>query len=392
VISAPAAILLAVTGLVVLVWTSRHFLISAERRRGFTLTDSYPGPPDDPPRVSVIVAAKDEQAVIETCVRTMLRQDYPNFELIVCNDRSRDNTAAIVQRIAAEDSRVRLVNIEHLPEGWCGKNNAMQTGIAASDGEWICMTDADCRQTSCRTLSTAMQHALDTRADLLSVLPTLKMRGFWENVVQPVCGGVMMIWFHPDKVNSPRHPNAYANGAFMLMKRSAYDRIGTHAAVRDRINEDMHIAARVKQAGLALRVVRNRGLYLVRMYTSLGGILRGWGRIFYGTFGTLKRLSISLAMLAIMGLMPYVAAVLGFSLAATGNGVWWLALGIVGVAAAATQVSVIFRFYRLIEARKWLAWTYPLGASMAILSVCIAISKLRRGAKVTWRGTSYTSG
>ncbi|HOF17490.1 MAG TPA: glycosyltransferase family 2 protein [Phycisphaerae bacterium] len=386
--------ILVLVGLVGLVWTSRHLLIWRERRTGFLLTADYPGPPRDAPFVSVLVAAKDEEQNIETCVRTMLSQEYPNFEVIVCNDRSADRTGEIVARIAAEDPRVRLVNITELPEGWCGKNNAMRQGARAARGEWICMIDADCRQTSPRTLSTAVQYALDRGADLLSVLPVLEMKGFWENVVQPVCGGVMMIWFNPDKVNSPRHPHAYANGAFMLMKRSAYDAVGGHEAVRNQVNEDMHLAAITKAAGLHLRVVRNHGLYIVRMYTSLGQILRGWSRIFFGTFGTLRRLSISLAVLVFMGLLPYLGAILGFVLAAAGVGPigLWLACGIVSAAVAAMQVSVIYRFYKLIGARKDLAWTYPIGCGVATVALVQALGKLRKGAKLVWKSTAYPSG
>jgi len=388
-----AGVLLALTSVVGAVWASRHVLVRAERRKGLLLTEASPGPPDEAPRIAVMVAAKDEAANIETCVRTMLDQDYPNFELIVCNDRSEDGTAGIVERIATEDSRLRLVNITELPDGWCGKNNAMQTGIAATDAPWICMTDADCWQTSRRTLSVAMQYALDTGADLLSVLPNLEMRGFWENVIQPVCSGVMMIWFNPDKVNDPSRPNAYANGAFMLIKRSAYEAVGTHEAVKDQVNEDMHMAALVKQAGLKLRVIRNRGLYKVRMYTSLRQIIRGWARIFYGTFGTLRRLSLSLLALTVMGLLPYAAGAVG--LVAAGRPVasaLWLACGIAGAAAAALQISVIFRFYALVGARKGLAWTYPLGCAMAMAALVISLTKLRSGARVTWRGTTYRSG
>ncbi|HAU36646.1 MAG TPA: hypothetical protein DCX07_02880 [Phycisphaerales bacterium] len=386
--------ILVLVGLVGLVWTSRHLLIWRERRTGFLLTADYPGPPQAAPFVSVLVAAKDEEQNIETCVRTMLSQEYPNFEVIVCNDRSADRTGEIVSRIAEQDPRVRLVNITELPEGWCGKNNAMRHGVRAARGEWICMIDADCRQTSPRTLSTAVQYALDRGADLLSVLPVLEMKGFWENVVQPVCGGVMMIWFNPDKVNSPRHPHAYANGAFMLMKRSAYDAVGGHEAVRNQVNEDMHLAAITKAAGLNLRVVRNHGLYIVRMYTSLGQILRGWSRIFFGTFGTLRRLSISLAVLVFMGLLPYLGAVLGFLLAAAGarpRGLW-LACGIVSAAVAAMQVSVIYRFYKLIGARKDLAWTYPIGCGVATVALVQSLGKLRKGAKLVWKSTAYSSG
>jgi len=379
--------------LVFLVWVSRHLLIYRERRDGFLLTGDYPGPPADAPLVSVLVAAKDEAGNIETCVRTMLSQDYPNFEMIVCDDRSEDGTGDIVERIAAEDDRVRLVRINDLPDGWCGKNNAMNTGIREARGDWICMIDADCRQTSDRTLSVAVQYAQDTEADMLSVLPILEMNGFWENVVQPVCGGVMMIWFHPEKVNDPDKPNAYANGAFMMMKRSAYEAIGGHEAYKDKLNEDMHMALGVKQHGLRLRVARSRGLYLVRMYTSLRNIFRGWSRIFFGTFGTLKRLSISLLVILMMGVHPYVCAALGLGLAAAGtHSPWWLVCGIVGSAAVVMQQSVIFRFYRLISARPTLAWTYLLGNLIAAAALVGAIMKLRSGAKVVWRNTSYSEG
>jgi cellulose synthase/poly-beta-1,6-N-acetylglucosamine synthase-like glycosyltransferase len=385
-----AITLLVLSSLSLLVWASRHVLIIRHRRSGFRLTPDFPAD-DDGPLISVLVAAKDEEGCIEQCVRTMLGQEYRNFELIVVNDRSTDRTAQIVQAIAQQDARVRLMNVQHLPEGWCGKNNAMQVGIAQARGEWICMTDADCRQTSPRTLSIALAYAGQRQADLLSILPTLEMRGFWENVVQPVCGGIMMIWFHPDKVNDPARPQAYANGAFMLIRRQAYERIGTHEALKDKLNEDMHLAARVKQAGLRLHVVQNQGLYLVRMYTSLRGILRGWSRIFYGTFGTLKRLTISALVMVFVSLMPYLAAAFGLIWAAAGAQPQALlaACGLTGLAAAALQLTAIYRFYGLIGARQGMAWSYPLGCGVALAALLMSLSKLRKGSKVAWRNTTY---
>lgn len=387
------AILVALNAVAALVWLSRHLMIAREKRAGFSLTPSAGGPPAQPPLVSVLVAAKDEEACIEACLRSMLRQDYPNFELIVCNDRSTDRTSEIVRRIAAEDARVRLVNIEQLPEGWCGKNNAMRTGIATAAGQWLCMIDADCRQTSPRTLSVAVQHALDSGADLLSVLPRLEMKGFWENVVQPVCGGVMMIWFHPDSVNDPAQPSAYANGAFILVRRETYDAIGGHQAVRDKLNEDMHMARLTKEHGFKLRVVKSEGLYLVRMYTSLSQIIRGWSRIFYGTFGTLRRLSVSLLAIVLMGLLPHASTLAGLAgLAAGWQPSWaWLALTAGGAAGSALQLTAILRFYRLIGAQASLFWTYPIGSAVAAWTVVLALTKLRRGAKVVWKSTGYAS-
>ncbi len=386
-------ILIVLTSGVLAVWTSRHWMINRQHKHGFVLAEDYPesNPGNPPPRISVFVAAKDEAENIEQCVRSMLDQDYPNFEMIVANDRSTDATAAIAERIAAEDDRLRLINIEHLPDGWCGKNNAMQTAIATTGSDWLCMIDADCRQTSKRTLSVAFAYAEQTGADLLSILPNLQMHTFWENVAQPVCSGIMMIWFHPDKVNDPAKPHAYANGAFMLMKRSVYEQIGTHEAVRDKVNEDMHMAARIKSAGLNLRVVRNDGLSTVRMYTSLRETLRGWSRIFYGTFGTLKRLGVSLMVLIVMGLLPYAAVIIGLAAASAGAepAGLFLALALLGIAAAAMQISIIWRFCPIIGAKSQMALTYPLGCVVGIVALVSAMTKLRRGAQITWRNTAY---
>jgi glycosyltransferase involved in cell wall biosynthesis len=375
--------------LVVMIWTSRHVMIYQQQQSKHMLGPNAPGPGDNPPLISVMVAAKDEESCIEKCVRSMLDQDYPNFEMIVCNDRSDDNTAAIVEKIAAEDPRLRLVNIESLPEGWCGKNNAMQTGILQSKGEWICMIDADCSQTSNRTLSVAIQHARDNEIDLFSILPDLEMHGFWEKVIQPVCSGVMMIWFSPDKVNNPKKPNAYANGAFMLMRREVYDAAGTHEAVKDQVNEDMHMADIIKKSGKKLRVIRGDGLYKVRMYASFKQIIRGWSRIFFGTFGTLRRLTISFLLMAVMGLLPYAAAIIGLLAYKSGGSTEALVCGIAGLAGVAMQQSVIFRYYRLLGNAGLLAITYSMACVITLYVIIISMTKLRPGATVTWKSTSY---
>lgn len=379
-------------GLTLLVWSSRHILINVQKRRNDVLDPASPGVEGPAPRLSVMVSAKDEQDTIAACITSMLEQDYPNFEMIVCNDRSTDRTGDIVREMTASDARLRLVEVTQLPEGWSGKCHGMYTAACAAGGDWLCLIDADCRQLSPRTLSVALRCAQDSGADLLSVLPVLEMKGFWENVIQPVCSGVMMIWFNPDRVNNPAKSTAYANGAFMLVRRSAYEAIGTHVAVKGRLMEDLHLAARIKQAGLKLKVVRSAGLYTVRMYTSLGQILRGWSRIFFGTFGTVPRLTASMAIMFTMGLLPYISAVVGLTIG-YGDGPHagrWLTLGWIGAAAVLMQLGVIYRFYRLMGARPGLAWTYPIGSIIVLWTLGLSMSKHRPGAKLTWRNTTYT--
>ncbi|NQU75041.1 MAG: glycosyltransferase [Planctomycetes bacterium] len=379
-------------GLTFVVWLSRNLMIDRTRRMHSTLTPADPRPQADPPRVSVLIAAKDEQDNIEACVRSMLSQDYPDFEVIVIDDRSVDRTNEIVRQMAAADSRVRLIEVSQLPPGWCGKSHAMWLGAAQVTGQWLCMIDADCRQVSQRTLSVAVRHAMDHEVDLLSVLPKLEMKGFWENVIQPICSGVLLVWYPLEKVNSPRHSRAYANGAFMLFRRSAYLAIGGHETVKDCLMEDMHLAWHTKQAGLCLRVVVGEGLYVVRMYTSLKQIVDGWCRIFHGTLGTKRRLRISLIAVVLMGLLPYAVAALAWPMWAVGFGTAWLAAALAGSAAVAMQQVVIARFYRLANARAGLCWTYPLGCLFAATALAKAYGKHRPGAKLLWRNTAYTVG
>jgi glycosyltransferase involved in cell wall biosynthesis len=375
--------------LIALVWASRHLQISRQHRstmvvRGLPVDDR-----SDWPTVSVLVAAKDEEDNIATCIESVLMQDYPDFELVVIDDRSEDRTAEIAARYAEDDGRVTLVRIDELPEDWAGKNHAMHTGIRHARGDWLCMIDADCTQKTPHTLAAAVAKADELDADLLSVLPEMELRTFWENVVQPVCSGVMMIWCHPDKVNNPRKPQVYANGAFILMTRTAYDRVGGHGPIRDRIQDDLWLARLTKRAGLRLRVAPGVGLYGVRMYTSLRAIVGGWTRIFLGTFGKTSRIIASMLLVLFMSLLPYAVAAAGWITWALAGGSEALTAAVVATVAVGLQWSVLWRFYSLLGGRRGLFWTYPLGCLIALKCLGTALWKLVTGSTVTWRGTTY---
>lgn len=376
--------------LVLLVWISRHVEIFREIRKGFILTDGYVGRDQSNPMVSVLVAARDEEQNIETCIRTMLDQDYPSFEVIVCNDRSTDRTGEIVRKIAEQDSRLRVVDITELPDGWMGKSHAMFKGIQQARGEYICMIDADCRQTSRRTLSVAVRYMRDNSAGMLSILPVLENHGFWESVIQPICGGIMMVWFKPDKVNNPAKRQAYANGAFIMMTRETYQAIGTHEAIKGVLMEDMQFARIAKDKGLGLRVVRSRGLYLTRMYTNFSQIISGWTRIFFGTFHSIGKLVASIGLLLFIGISPYVLAVAGLWgwLADAANAQWWLVCGTIAAATIAIKTLAVYLFYRIIFVNPLYAPTYLLGCLVAVYVMFAAMLKRIVGSRIIWRGTA----
>ena len=385
---------LVLLGLVGLVWLSRHREIShAQRTERVLCSTTYTGYPADAPRVSVLVAAKDEEANIAACVRSFLDQDYPDFEVIVINDRSTDRTGEILAALEREHpNRLRALTITTLPDGWFGKNNAMRVGTAAATGQWLCFADADCVQTSRRTLTIAVHECQIQGTDFLSILPVLITRSFWERILQPVCAGIMMLWYRPEKVNDPRSPAAYANGAFMLMQRRVYDALGGHDAVKTALNEDMHLARLAKQRGFRLQVIQNRDLYTTHMYASLHAAWRGWSRIFYGCLGTFRRLGTALLVLALFSVLPWISLLTALAVRGLGGAAvapawkWLLAVSAIVVL---LEQSVLARFYRLVRMPVAYSLGYVLGAAVTGAMLVNAMFKLGGTTTTTWRGTTY---
>ena len=209
---------LVLTVVALVVWMGRLVLLGLFRRILPPLHSGMYAEASGPlPTMTLLVAGKDEEDNIEACLESLCRQDYPGLEVIAINDRSTDATAEMMDRAAQQQSALTAHHVSNLPDGWCGKNNAMREGVSRSSGEWLCFTDADCVLESPRSLTVAMRYALETGADFISVLPSHEVHSIWERVIQPACSGVLLIWFNPVVVNNPNRKTAYTNGAFMLL-------------------------------------------------------------------------------------------------------------------------------------------------------------------------------
>lgn len=341
------------------------------------------------PRLSVLVAAKDEAANIETCIRSLLAQDYPNLEIICVDDRSTDATPEILKRLAAEDARLKCTSITELPEGWFGKNNAMRQAVEMSTGDWLCFTDADCTMESPHSLATSVRHALDVGAEFLSILPEHEVQSTCERIVQPACSAVMMLWFSPIAVNRGRV--AYANGAFMLLQRSCYEAIGGHTAVRHKINEDIHLARRARSSGKRLVVTTARGLYSVRMYDTFARLWAGWTRIFAGSFSKKWHIVRAIIVLTYFTFLPWSA--FAASAVVAGWRDWsWTGLTTISAASCLFQLATMLAFYRLNRVSSVYGLVYPIGAVIALGTLLNAVKCAAAGGSFTWRGTRYRNG
>ena len=278
----------------------------------------------------------------------------------------------------------RNAHIDQSGNGPC-RIIGVQRGIETTDAPWIFMTDADCRQTNPRSLRLAMHHALDEKADMITLLPVLSMQCFWERFLLPICAGILMIWFRPSRINDADKDHAYANGMFMMIHRDAYDEIGQHEAMAGSLMEDMDMARKIKQAGLRLVMTPTEGLFDVWMYNSGSALYWGWVRIFVGAFRSLPRLLAALVLLMNRGLGLTILTIVGWSLASDG----YQPLAWVATAGLACQLVMTARYYTHINSKWWWGALYPIPCLMVAFILVRAMFILRPGAQILWRGTRY---
>jgi chlorobactene glucosyltransferase len=360
------------------------------------LADNRPNLSDVPPvegiPVSVIIPARNESAAIETVVRSILASRYRPFELLVVDDRSTDDTAAIVERLAAEDARLRLVRGAPLPDGWYGKPWACEQGAGAAGGELLLFTDADTRHEP-ELLGRAVAALGRARADLVTVSPHQRCVTLWERLIMPQIWVLLGLRYHPQRVNRARRErDVIANGQFILTPRAVYEALGTHAAVRHEVAEDLALAQTYLRHGRRVHFAFAERLMETRMYQNLPQLIEGWSKNVY--LGGRRSFPDEPALRALVPVM--LVAALVFWLvppAVLLAGAAGLDLGrLAAPALAATGLAVLF--WTLVSYGMKIpviyGLGYPIGAVMALYIV--ARSTWRGSRRVEWRGRVYGTG
>lgn len=219
------------------------------------------------PRVSIIVPARDEARGIGPAVASMLTLDYPDFEVIVIDDRSTDGTARVLDALADPAGRLRRLQVTELPADWLGKNHANAMGAAVATGEWLLFTDADIRFAPL-TLSRALRCALDGPWDHLTAAPHARLPGAVLSQFALYFGLLFSLFARPWAARDP-HSRAHVGiGAFNLVRRTAYDAIGGHGALRLRPDDDLKLGKLLKQAGFRQLFLNGHGAIEVEWYSS----------------------------------------------------------------------------------------------------------------------------
>src|SRR6266487_2344457 len=353
-------------------------------------------PPSDAPLISVCVPARNEERNIRTCVESILAQDYPNFEVIVLDDRSTDATPEILDNLA-KISNLRKVPFKSihgsdLPKSWAGKPHALFQASAAARGEWLCFVDAD-TFLSPTTLSSCYVKAIETKADMFTIMTFQIMGSFWEKVVMPIVMTALSVGFSPRKVNNPKKKDAIANGQFILIKRSIYNAIGGHERIKDQIVEDKAISEQVKWNGYRLIVANGYSLARTRMYTSLPEMWEGWTKNIY--LGLSDRPSLMVLgafgafLLLVAALVLPIWPLLGIFWYLHGGG--WMAVTVI-IKSLILWAVVIYARARVaigMSISPWYAFTLPLGAGIFATMMFVSTWKVLSGKGVMWKGRMY---
>ena len=357
-------------------------------RLGRRRPDLAEAEPDDGTPLSIVIPARNERETIGTLLASLRQSRYQPLEVLVVDDRSDDGTADIVRAAAAADPRVRLLEGEPLPASWYGKPWACLQGYRQAKSDLILFTDADTSHgPELHARAVGMMRRLG--ADLFTVMPHIRCDTFWERVVMPHFWMLLGVRYHPAAVNGARRRrDVIANGQFILVRRETYEAVGTHAAVRGEVAEDLALAQAFFDAGLKVRIAFAHSHMETRMYRSLPQMVEGWSKnIYLGGRRSYPDEPILRALVPVMlagGLAFWLVPLALVALAVAG-----LAPGL--GAAALAAYACASGFWAMVRAGmripSWYGLLHPVGAAVALFIV--GRSVWRGEGRVEWRGRVY---
>ena len=244
------------------------------------------------PRISVLIPARNEEDKIYPCVKSLLAQDYPDFQVIVLNDNSTDLTGAILRDFAQKDERLHVIKGLPLPPDWLGKHWACHQLYRASDGELLMFTDADTVHTpdTLRCAATALQ---EQNADMLSIIPRHRLVSWAEKLAMPIFAlGVFATVPLPRRLRPRDIKVLSSSGKLMLFRRRSYEKSGGFEAIKQNVLDDLQLPQEVTAAGMRYRLFDGTNNVSCRMYHNLREVHEGLSKNTFAAFGYSLPLSI----------------------------------------------------------------------------------------------------
>lgn len=332
------------------------------------------------PRLSIVVPACNEASTIEVALRSKLASNYPDFEIVLVEDRSTDETGAIVDRIAREDSRLRVIHIEELPAGWLGKVHALHCGAAAATGELLLFSDADVLFSEDLLVRAAT--AMETEGlDFVTLVPDLTpVSPALDAVLTTLLRMLLMggrVWLMHD----PKSRAGVGAGAFNLVRRTAFDRSPGFEWLKMEVADDIAFGQMMKRAGARCAVFQARGDVKLPFYTSLGELIRGVEKNGYAVVSAFRPLGamVILPLLWLLELLPIVATFVWDG--------WPRVLAASALALMTSTQLVLARWLGRPLATAAFPW---FGALVMGIGLLRSIVLVHARAGIVWRGTFYS--
>lgn len=237
------------------------------------------------PKVSILVPARNESENIELCVQSLLAQDYPNFEVLVLDDHSTDDTWQKLEKLAKQNPLLRILRGLPLPEGFLGKHWACHQLAQAAEGELLLFTDADTRHAP-HALRSAVGLLLAENASFLTAFPRQEVVSWGERLTVPMLLFSLFAFFPIGLARLLQTPwLSISIGQFMLFRRSAYEAIGGHEAVKDSPVDDIDLGRLVVKHRLRWVLADASGHVSCRMYRGLAEAVGGFSKNLFAFFG-----------------------------------------------------------------------------------------------------------
>jgi len=339
------------------------------------------------PRVSIIVPARNEAEHIEAALLSLLQLDYPDYEVIAVDDRSDDATGVILDRLQTEWREkgeacrhlLRVLRITELPPAWLGKTHAMWRAGKQATGEWLLFTDADVVFRA-DALRRAIVYAEREGADHFVLFPTIVMKSMGERMMQAFFQSQFVFAHRPWKVADPKSRDAIGVGAFNLIRREVYEKLGSYERLRMAVLDDMQLGEVVKKEGFRQRIAFGRDLLRLRWVVGAAGMVRNLTKNFFA----ILRYNPAFALLTVLGVLvvnlgPFVGL---------GVAIGWSYIGY--VLAVFALVLIYVGMSRHSDISPVYVVLHPVGAIVFSYAIVrsVFLTLVRGG--VVWRGTWYS--